>query len=84
MESYAKNGGQLFSYYAVNKTDFLCLLAFDYEPSLKSLIYTSHIITTKDNQKHLEIINADLKEEDKKLGFEDSKRKCKGLLQSME
>lgn len=68
-----KNGGQLFSYYAVNKTDFLCLLAFDYEPSLKSLIYTSHIITTKDNQKHLEIINADLKEEDKKLGFEDSK-----------
>lgn len=68
-----KNGGQLFSYYAVNKTDFLCLLAFDYEPSLKSLIYTSHIITTKDNQKHLEIINTDLKEENKKLGFEDSK-----------
>lgn len=68
-----KNGGQLFGYYAVNKTDFLCLLAFDYEPSLKSLIYTSHIITTKDNQKHLEIINTDLKEENKKLGFEDSK-----------
>ena len=39
-----KNGGQLFSYYAVNKTDFLCLLAFDYEPNLKSLIYTSHKI----------------------------------------
>ncbi|MCX2683711.1 restriction endonuclease subunit S [Campylobacter sp. MIT 21-1684] len=68
-----KNGGQLFSYYAVNKTDFLCLLAFDYEPSLKSLIYASHIITTKDNQKHLKIINTNLKEEDKKLGFEDSK-----------
>ncbi|WP_205437200.1 hypothetical protein, partial [Helicobacter suis] len=26
-----KNGGQLFSYYAVNNTSYLCLLAFENE-----------------------------------------------------
>lgn len=33
-----KNGGQLFSYYAVNKVPFLCLLAFDFDESLKDFL----------------------------------------------
>ncbi|WP_270985656.1 N-6 DNA methylase [Campylobacter helveticus] len=65
-----KDGGQLFSYYAVNKCDFLCLLAYDFDSNSKQITYKSHIITTKDNKEHLERINADLKEHEKKLGFE--------------
>ncbi|WP_345719127.1 N-6 DNA methylase, partial [Helicobacter canis] len=65
-----KDGGQLFSYYAVNKCDFLCLLAYDFDSNSKQIVYKSHIITTKDNKEHLERINADLKEHEKKLGFE--------------
>ena len=48
-----KNGGQLFSYYAVNKTPFLCLLAYDFDENLKKIFYKSHIITMQDNEKHL-------------------------------
>ncbi|WP_285818989.1 MULTISPECIES: N-6 DNA methylase, partial [Helicobacter] len=65
-----KDGGQLFSYYAVNKCDFLCLLAYDFDSNSKQITYKSHIITTKDNREHLERINADLKAHEKKLGFE--------------
>ncbi|WP_270980094.1 restriction endonuclease subunit S [Campylobacter helveticus] len=65
-----KDGGQLFSYYAVNKCDFLCLLAYDFDSNSKQITYKSHIITTKDNKEYLERINADLKEHEKKLGFE--------------
>lgn len=65
-----KNGGQLFSYYAVNKVPFLCLLAFDFDESLKKIFYKSHIITMSDNQEHLKAINQDLKEDEQKRGFD--------------
>lgn len=68
-----QNGGQLFSYYAVNKTPFLCLLSYDFNENDASLHYKSHIITMKDNRKHLDLINSSLKEENKKLGFDDPK-----------
>lgn len=65
-----KNGGQLFSYYAVNKVPFLCLLAFDFDESLKKIFYKSHIITMSDNQEHLQALNQDLKENEQKRGFD--------------
>lgn len=65
-----KNGGQLFSYYAVNKVPFLCLLAFDFDESLKKIFYKSHIITMSDNQEHLQSLNQDLKENEQKRGFD--------------
>ncbi|WP_270992864.1 N-6 DNA methylase [Campylobacter upsaliensis] len=64
-----KNGGQLFSYYAVNKTPFLCLLAYDFDENLKKIFYKSHIITMKDNEKYLEFINENLKKDEQKIGF---------------
>ncbi|WP_156104136.1 restriction endonuclease subunit S, partial [Campylobacter sp. MIT 97-5078] len=67
-----KNGGQLFSYYAVNKTPFLCLLAYDFD-EINKITYKSHIIVMQDNQEHLELINANLKEDEKKLGFDNPK-----------
>ncbi len=67
-----KNGGQLFSYYAVNKTDFLCLLSYDFDSQSGQISYKSHIITTKDNKDHLALINSNLKEDKKKRGFDDS------------
>ncbi|WP_163531750.1 N-6 DNA methylase [Helicobacter suis] len=63
-----KNGGQLFSYYAVNNTPYLCLLAFDNENK-----YEMRLIFMQDNLDYLERINATLKEEDKKRGFGDLK-----------
>ncbi|WP_163533252.1 N-6 DNA methylase [Helicobacter suis] len=59
-----KNGGQLFSYYAVNKTPYLCLLAFENENK-----YEMRLISMQDNLDHLERINSTLKEGDKKRGF---------------
>ncbi|EPB0942190.1 N-6 DNA methylase [Campylobacter upsaliensis] len=64
-----KNGGQLFSYYALNKTPFLCLLAYDFDENLKKIFYKSHIITMQDNEKYLEFINENLKKEEQKIGF---------------
>lgn len=66
-----KNGGQLFGYYAVNKTPFLCLLAYDFDENLKKIFYKSHIITMQDNEKYLEFINENLKKEEQKIGFDD-------------
>ena len=65
-----KNGGQLFSYYAVNKVPFLCLLAFDFDENLKKIFHKSHIITMSDNQEHLKALNQDLKEYEQKRGFD--------------
>lgn len=69
-----KDGGQLFSYYAVNRADFLCLLSFDYDQSSKDykekISYKSYIITMLDNEEHLDRINANLKDEDKKIRFD--------------
>ncbi len=65
-----KNGGQLFSYYAVNKVPFLCLLAFDFDENLKKIFHKSHIITMSDNQEHLKALNQDLKENEQKRGFD--------------
>ncbi|MCR2060849.1 N-6 DNA methylase [Campylobacter helveticus] len=72
-----KNGGQLFSYYAVNKTPFLCLLAYDFDENLKKIFYKSHIITMQDNEKHLELINENLKKEEQKIGFNHSSNRNK-------
>lgn len=70
-QNMLKNGGQLFSYYAVNKTPFLCLLAYDFDFTLNKVIYKSHIITTKDNHDHLKLINDGIEKDKQKLGFED-------------
>ncbi|CCF81123.1 Type I restriction-modification system,DNA-methyltransferase subunit M [Helicobacter bizzozeronii CCUG 35545] len=56
-----KNGGQLFSYYAVHKVPYLCLLAFN-----SHLEHDLKIICTKDNEVYLEQINKERKEADKK------------------
>ncbi|WP_104750497.1 N-6 DNA methylase [Helicobacter cynogastricus] len=61
-----KNGDQLFSYYAVHKTPYLCLLTF------KDAHATDmRLISMQDNPKHLERLNRDCKQEDKKRGFAD-------------
>ncbi|GMT38590.1 hypothetical protein NHP20013_06650 [Helicobacter bizzozeronii] len=61
-----KNGGQLFSYYAVHKVPYLCLLAFN-----SHLEHDLKIICTKDNDVYLEQINKERKEADKKRSFAD-------------
>ncbi|WP_233704291.1 type I restriction enzyme HsdR N-terminal domain-containing protein [Helicobacter bizzozeronii] len=61
-----KNGGQLFSYYAVHKVPYLCLLAFN-----SHLEHDLKIICTKDNKVYLEQINKERKEADKKRSFAD-------------
>lgn len=66
-----QDGGQLFSYYAVNKTPFLCLLCYDFDATNQSIYYTSNIITMQDNQTHLDSLNINLKDKDKKLSFSD-------------
>lgn len=68
-----KNGGQLFSYYAVNKAPFLCLLTYDFDNTSKTISYISHIITMQDNQKHLDSLNINLKDDEKKLAFSNPK-----------
>lgn len=65
------NGGQLFSYYAVNKTPFLCLLCYDFDEANRAIHYQSNIITMQDNQSHLDSLNINLKDKDKKLSFSD-------------
>ncbi|MGX2984513.1 N-6 DNA methylase [Helicobacter sp. 23-1048] len=71
-QNMLKDGGQLFSYYAVNKTPFLCLLAYDFDFASNKIIYKSHIITTKDNKEHLQLVNDGVEKDKQKLGFEDS------------
>ena len=71
-QNMLKDGGQLFSYYAVNKTPFLCLLAYDFDTASSKIIYKSHIITTKDNKDHLQLVNDGVEKDKQKLGFEDS------------
>ncbi len=68
-----KNGGQLFSYHAVNNANFLCLLAYDFDVNTKKTYYKTHIISMIDNQEYLDSINADLKDKDKKQSFADAK-----------
>lgn len=65
------NGGQLFSYLVQtqNTTSFLCLYASNYEE--EKITYKSYIIETKDNKKSLEFINLDLKNDERKLGFDE-------------
>ncbi|WP_120950890.1 N-6 DNA methylase [Helicobacter sp. L8] len=61
-----KNGGQLFSYYAVHKVPYLCLLAF-----ADAHTYEMRLVCTLDNEKHLQRINKDRKESQKLRAFAD-------------
>ncbi|WP_233708964.1 N-6 DNA methylase [Helicobacter baculiformis] len=62
-----KNGDQLFSYYAVHKIPYLCLLTFK-----DAHTADMRLISMQDNPEHLERLNRDCKQEDKKRGFADS------------
>ncbi|WP_121756517.1 restriction endonuclease subunit S [Helicobacter felis] len=66
-ENMLKNGGQLFSYYAVHKVPYLCILAFGFEAP--TLLTEKHIIYTKDNEDYLRLINAKRKPQEQKRGF---------------
>ncbi|WP_121021109.1 restriction endonuclease subunit S [Helicobacter vulpis] len=61
-----KNGDQLFSYYAVHKIPYLCLLTFK-----DAHTADMRLISMQDNPEHLERLNRDCKQEDKKRGFSD-------------
>ncbi|GMB96354.1 restriction endonuclease subunit S [Helicobacter sp. NHP22-001] len=65
-DNMQKNGGQLFSYYAVHKVPYLCLLAF-----VDANEHAMYLICTKDNQEHLKRRNEDRKESEKLRGFDD-------------
>ncbi|WP_104727685.1 N-6 DNA methylase [Helicobacter felis] len=66
-ENMLKNGGQLFSYYAVHKVPYLCILAFGFEAP--TLLTEKRIIYTKDNEDYLRLINAKRKPQEQKRGF---------------
>lgn len=69
-----KNGGQLFSYLGnMGKCQNLCLFACDFDSTNEQIFYKSHIITINDNEKYLEDMNKNLKNDEKKKGFREAK-----------